>query len=72
MKKCSICKSDIPTNSSKRKKVRKLQNITAKIPDAMQLAVMYGSNMDQLKDDIESGDFDIKGALDDKPTQKSM
>ena len=28
----------------------KRQNITAKIPDAMQLAVMYGTNMDQLKD----------------------
>ena len=28
----------------------KRQNITAKIPDAMQLAVMYGTNFDQLKD----------------------
>jgi len=27
----------------------KSQNVTAKIPDAMQLAVMYGSNMDQVK-----------------------
>ena len=28
----------------------KRQNITAKIPDEMQLATMYGSNMDQLKE----------------------
>ena len=33
----------------------KRQNITAKIPDAMQLAVMYGSNMDQLKDFANPG-----------------
>jgi hypothetical protein len=33
----------------------KRQNITAKIPDAMQLAIMYGSNMDQLKDFANPG-----------------
>ena len=33
----------------------KRQNITAKIPNAMQLSVMYGSNMDQLKDFANPG-----------------
>ncbi len=33
----------------------KRQNITAKIPDAMQLSIMYGSNMDQLKDFANPG-----------------
>ena len=31
------------------------QNISAKIPNAMQLSVMYGSNMDQLKDFANPG-----------------
>ena len=33
----------------------KRQNITAKIPDEMQLSIMYGSNMDQLKDFANPG-----------------
>ena len=33
----------------------KRQNISAKIPNAMQLSVMYGSNMDQLKDFANPG-----------------
>ena len=33
----------------------KRQNITAKVPDAMQLSVMYGSNMDYLKDFANPG-----------------
>lgn len=33
----------------------KKQNITAKIPNAMQLAAMYGSNMNQLKDLVNPG-----------------
>ena len=33
----------------------KRQSITAKIPDEMQLSIMYGSNMDQLKDFANPG-----------------
>jgi hypothetical protein len=33
----------------------KRQNITAKIPTALQLSIMYGSNMDQLKDFANPG-----------------
>ena len=33
----------------------KRQNITAKIPDEMQLSIMYGSNMDQIKDFANPG-----------------
>ena len=33
----------------------KRQNVSAKIPNAMQLSVMYGSNMDQLKDFANPG-----------------
>jgi len=35
----------------------KRQNITAKIPDSMQLAIMYGSNMDQLKEPNPGSQF---------------
>ena len=33
----------------------KRQNITAKIPDALQLSIMYGTNLDQLKDFANPG-----------------
>ena len=42
----------------------KRQNVTAKVPDAMALTAMYGSNLDQLKEFSNVGDaYEDKGAV---------